>query len=147
MSTTEPNPGLEHHTRYQMSTTSSSPLSTPAIFRPWQGLNADALYWSEDGRIDCAEHTPYPGSDTWVKDRFMPMHFDEVIEFAATTGQQPACEICGRGPVLDSSNEAQLYIERSLNQVGGDHARALDLILEASYISSEAKGIAAEVLG
>ncbi len=37
------------------------------------------LYWSERGRIACAEHAPVRGSDTWRWERWQPVPA-EVLE-------------------------------------------------------------------
>ena len=31
------------------------------------------LYWSERGAVCCAEHMPWPGTDTWIWERWMLM--------------------------------------------------------------------------
>lgn len=50
------------------------------------------LYISEDGRIECAEHAPYNGSDTWrfghyvrVTEGFVRLWVEEMGRFAGST--------------------------------------------------------------
>jgi len=52
------------------------------------------LYWSATGRIECAEHTPYEGSDTWVLEQYAPVPLDAVAE-ADAQGMDLCCEVCG----------------------------------------------------
>lgn len=48
--------------------------------------------------------------------------------------------------VKDTNSEAMAAIEISLDQAGGNHSDALDLILTSEKVSGEAKAVAAEVL-
>ena len=51
------------------------------------------LFWSERGRVACAAHTPFEGSDTWLWERWEP------VPEEAVTGAHGApvlrCETCG----------------------------------------------------
>jgi hypothetical protein len=51
------------------------------------------LYIAADGRVECHEHTPFPGSDTWVSGDYLRITGDarELL-----TGQPLRCEVCGR---------------------------------------------------
>lgn len=44
------------------------------------------LYIAEDGRVECAEHAPFAGSDTWLSGHYLPVTEDLGLR----------CEICGR---------------------------------------------------
>ena len=52
------------------------------------------LLWSEDGRVCCHAHAPYPGSDTWRAGRWRRMRDAEVASFAAQIGREVECETC-----------------------------------------------------
>ena len=52
------------------------------------------LFWSERGEVCCAQHAPYPGTDTWIWERWRPMTDGEQQEWVRTLGQPPRCEIC-----------------------------------------------------
>jgi hypothetical protein len=53
-----------------------------------------ALCWSERGEIACATHAPFPGSDTWIWERWSPMTEAERREWARLLGHPPQCEVC-----------------------------------------------------
>jgi len=53
-----------------------------------------ALLWSEEGRVCCLEHAPYPGSDTWRTGRWRRMTDRELAVFAAEIGRAVECEVC-----------------------------------------------------
>ncbi len=60
------------------------------------GLDSSSLYWSEDGEVNCGEHAPFRGSDTWMSGRWTAVTADDVIA-AASGGYAPLrCEVCGR---------------------------------------------------
>jgi hypothetical protein len=52
------------------------------------------LLWGEDGRVCCPQHAPFPGSDTWTRDRWRRMRDHEVAAFAAQIGRPVECETC-----------------------------------------------------
>jgi hypothetical protein len=52
------------------------------------------LLWNEEGRIECAQHAPYRGSDSWVFGRWRPIRPCEAVDFAAEIGRPPRCETC-----------------------------------------------------
>ncbi len=64
-----------------------------ATKQAWRTKNG-TLYWSEQGRVGCAEHRPYPGSDTWIFEHWQPITPTERIEIASL-GQSVRCEVCG----------------------------------------------------
>jgi len=54
------------------------------------------LLWSEHGAIGCElpGHAPYPGSDTYVWERWRRITPREAAEFEREVGRPPACEAC-----------------------------------------------------
>lgn len=48
------------------------------------------LVWSHDGRVECSEHAPYPGSDTWRDGRY------QIVPRTPDT-RDLRCEVCGSG--------------------------------------------------
>jgi hypothetical protein len=62
------------------------------------GLREHQVFWSERGEIVCACcHLPYPGSDTWIWDRWEEITPEMVIE-AESLGHDLSCEGCGKRP-------------------------------------------------
>ena len=62
------------------------------------GLQPHQVFWSERGEIVCACcYIPYPGSDTWIWERWEEITPEMVIE-AETLGHELACEGCGKRP-------------------------------------------------
>jgi hypothetical protein len=60
-----------------------------------------SLFWGADGRVECAEHVPYPGSDTWRAGRYRRMSRMAIARFRFTNPQVfkhdanvPTCEVC-----------------------------------------------------
>jgi len=51
------------------------------------------LYWNERGQINCEEHIPYPGSDTWIFEHWKPIDRASAKE-AKEKGMKLACETC-----------------------------------------------------
>jgi len=51
------------------------------------------LFWNERGSIDCAVHAPYPGTDTWVWERWTLMTDEHRQAWTAEVGP-PKCETC-----------------------------------------------------
>jgi hypothetical protein len=51
---------------------------------------------SEPGEIGCTEkgHAPYPGSDTWSRERWRPITLAERIDLEAELGRPIECESC-----------------------------------------------------
>ena len=55
------------------------------------------MVWSERGAVNCADHTPYEGSDTWNWEKWEPVPVEAVEEqrrdprYAALR-----CETCGK---------------------------------------------------
>ena len=54
----------------------------------------ETLFWSERGEVACAQHSPFPGSDTWIWERWSPMTEEERQEWTRLLGRPPRCEIC-----------------------------------------------------
>jgi hypothetical protein len=54
----------------------------------------ETLFWSERGAVCCATHAPYPGSDTWIWERWLPMKEAETREWTRLLGHPPKCEVC-----------------------------------------------------
>jgi len=52
------------------------------------------LFWSERGEISCASHAPYPGSDTWVWERWTAMTDNDRKAWTQQLGAPPKCETC-----------------------------------------------------
>ena len=52
------------------------------------------MYWNERGAIACPRHIPYPGSDTYVDERWQLMTAADRAEYRRTVGHLPACEAC-----------------------------------------------------
>lgn len=63
------------------------------------------LYISEDGRLECAEHLPYAGSDTHRAGRYVRLTEDDERAWRreqlsigpAISRLALKCEICGKG--------------------------------------------------
>jgi hypothetical protein len=58
-----------------------------------------ALYSSEDGRVECPDHAPYRGSDTWHFGRYRRMTAIEQASLrmeldGSVRPDEPLCEIC-----------------------------------------------------
>jgi hypothetical protein len=51
------------------------------------------LYWNERGMINCQEHTPYKGSDTWIFEHWKKIDRASAKE-AKEKGMELACETC-----------------------------------------------------
>jgi hypothetical protein len=54
---------------------------------------APGLYWSEQGQINCDQHIPYPGSDTWVFEHWKKIDRGSMAE-ATEKGTELVCETC-----------------------------------------------------
>ncbi|MDP1859235.1 MAG: hypothetical protein Q8K82_11210 [Gemmatimonadaceae bacterium] len=52
------------------------------------------LYMSEAGQIECLEHAPFPGTDTWRWDAWRAITPVEARRFEREVGRPPACEAC-----------------------------------------------------
>ncbi len=52
------------------------------------------LLWSEDGRICCPAHAPFPGSDTWRFGRWRRMRDPEIASMSGQIGRPLDCETC-----------------------------------------------------
>lgn len=46
------------------------------------------------GRIECIEHAPYRGSDSWAWNDWQPITRAEALAFEREVGRAPACETC-----------------------------------------------------
>ena len=57
-------------------------------------LDPNALYWSEQGQIGCAEHTPWPGSDTWRWDGWVKVPQAALDEWLEQEDEPMRCEVC-----------------------------------------------------
>lgn len=70
------------------------------------------MYWNERGAIACPRHIPYPGSDTYVDERWQLMTAADRAEYRRTVGHPPACEVCRIGAdVLDARERRRLDVE------------------------------------
>ena len=56
--------------------------------------DTSTLFWSERGEVCCAQHAPYPGTDTWNWERCLPMAEAEQREWTRLLGRAPRCEVC-----------------------------------------------------
>jgi hypothetical protein len=66
--------------------------------RPQFGLQEHQVFWSEQGEIICACcHIPYPGSDTWIWERWSEIT-PEVMAAIEREGKTVECESCGKEP-------------------------------------------------
>lgn len=54
----------------------------------------NALYMDNGGRIECLEHAPYDGSDSWWQNDWKPITKREALGFEREIGRPPACETC-----------------------------------------------------
>jgi hypothetical protein len=52
------------------------------------------IYMNRGGRIECLEHAPCPGTDTWVWGQWRPITKREATEFERDISSPPACETC-----------------------------------------------------
>ena len=52
------------------------------------------LFWDDRGEIECAEHAPPRGSDTWWLDRWRAIKAAEAAGFQREVGRPPRCETC-----------------------------------------------------
>ena len=65
---------------------------------PRFGLKAHQVFWNEQGSIVCACcHIPYPGTDTWVWERWEEITPADMVEIDRQGGRV-ACEGCGKEP-------------------------------------------------
>jgi len=62
------------------------------------GLQQHQVFWNMCGAVVCACcHIPYPGSDTWVWERWEEITPDMMVEIDRVGGRV-ACEGCGKEP-------------------------------------------------
>ncbi len=62
------------------------------------GFHEHQVFWNEQGSIVCACcHIPYPGSDTWVWERWEEITPEMMVEIDRHGGKV-ACEGCGKVP-------------------------------------------------
>ena len=54
----------------------------------------ERLFWSERGEIACAQHAPYPGTETWTWERWSPMTETERQAWMQLLKRAPECEGC-----------------------------------------------------
>jgi hypothetical protein len=52
------------------------------------------LYMDQGGRIECLEHAPYRGSDSWVFGDWRPITPREAVAFEREVGRPTQCETC-----------------------------------------------------
>ena len=54
------------------------------------------LLWNERGQVGCTipGHAPYPGTDSWVWERWKRITPREAAAFAREVGRSPSCETC-----------------------------------------------------
>ena len=65
---------------------------------PRFGLQAHQVFWNEQGSIVCACcHIPYPGTDTWIWERWEEITPADMAEIDRQGGRV-ACEGCGKEP-------------------------------------------------
>ena len=65
---------------------------------PRFGMKAHQVFWNERGSIVCACcHIPYPGSDTWIWERWEEITPADMTEIDRQGGRV-ACEGCGKEP-------------------------------------------------
>ena len=70
----------------------------PRLPKPRFGLGQHQVFWNERGSVVCACCSiPYPGSDTWVWERWEEIT-PEVLAEIERQGGHGACEECGREP-------------------------------------------------
>ncbi len=65
-----------------------------AALKARQTGDRTTLFWSERGAVCCALHAPYPGTDTWIWERWRLITGAEQQEWARAVGSAPRCEIC-----------------------------------------------------
>lgn len=64
--------------------------------------HAPGLYVSEDGRVECAEHAPYAGTDTWRFGHYIRIDAEaeriwlDEERLAGVLEIPPRCEACGK---------------------------------------------------
>ena len=58
------------------------------------------LYWSERGAVCCADHIPFPGSDTWRWERWAHLAVHDAEAWRDQVGELPRCECCGQEAAL-----------------------------------------------
>lgn len=76
-------------------TTNTTQADRPVRF-PGAGLQPHQVFWAETGEVACACcPLPYPGTDTWNRDRWQEITPEEAQE-AARLGQPLACDHCGK---------------------------------------------------
>ena len=81
-----------------METSSELSIGGERTAKPRFGLQAHQVFWAETGAVACACcHIPYPGSDSWIWDRWTEIT-PEVIAEIDRLGGRIACERCGREP-------------------------------------------------
>ena len=65
---------------------------------PRFGFKEHQVFWNESGAIVCACcHIPYPGSDTWIHERWEEITPEAMAE-VDRVGGHVACERCGKEP-------------------------------------------------
>lgn len=65
---------------------------------PRFGLKAHQVFWNERGSVVCACcHIPYPGSDTWIHERWQEITPD-MMTLIVRDGGHVKCEGCGKVP-------------------------------------------------
>ena len=65
---------------------------------PRFGLQEHEVFWSQTGEVVCACcHVPYPGSDTWVWERWSEITPATMAEIDRNGGNVK-CEGCGKEP-------------------------------------------------
>lgn len=71
------------------------------------------LFGSEDGRRECAEHIPYPGSDTWRDGRWSAIgwqeYFDAFRLYPDIASRLMTCETCGYSPKRGSGQRTRSW--------------------------------------
>jgi hypothetical protein len=55
--------------------------------------NPSKLYWNNQGRTNCSEHSPYYKSDTWLNQEWQPVPVSDETKHLK-------CEQCGKAMSL-----------------------------------------------
>jgi len=72
-----------------------------ATREPRFGFREHQVFWNQRGEVACACcHVPYPGSDTWVFERWEEITPAMARQMLRELGQLLPCECCGKKPSL-----------------------------------------------
>lgn len=74
-------------------------MATTMTRTPRFGLREHQVFWNQRGEVCCACcHIPYPGSDTWVFERWSEITPDLMAVIDKQGSGRVACEGCGKQP-------------------------------------------------